>query len=132
MIKRNRAYKKACRSGKLIRSPYQIQATSQYHIQLRVAHEKYLNDVKGGLTPESLGTEPANAGSNGIKRAWSYLKLLITESLGIPALVSNNRVCSSDSAKGEALREQYDSVFIEEDLSNLPLMPPRLTSVSLI
>ena len=78
----------------------------------------------GGLTPESLETEPENAGSNQIKRAWSYLKLLRTESLGIPALVTNNRVCSSDSAKAEALREQYDSVFVEEYLSNLPLMPP--------
>ena len=78
----------------------------------------------GGLTPESLETEPENAGSNRIKRAWSYLKLLRTESLGIPALVTNNRVCSSDSAKAEALREQYDSVFVEEYLSNLPLMPP--------
>jgi len=85
-----------------------------------------------GLTSDSLETEPENAGSNGIKRAWSYLKLLRTESLGIPALVSNNRTCFLYCAKDEALREQYDSVFIEEDLSNLPLMPPRLTSVSLI
>ena len=85
-----------------------------------------------GFTPESLGTEPENVGSNGIKRALSYLKLLRTESLGIPALVSNNRVRSSDSAKAEALRAQYDSVFIEEDRSNLPPIPPRLTSVSLI
>ena len=77
----------------------------------------------GGLTPESLETEPENAGSNRIKRAWSYLKLLRTESLGIPALVTNNRVCSSDSAKAEALREQYDSVFVEEYLCNLPRMP---------
>ena len=105
MIKRNRSYKKACRSGKAV------------HLT------KY---------PESLGTEPENVDSNGIKRALSYLKLLRTESLGIPALVSNNRVRSSDSAKAEALRAQYDSVFIEEDLSNLPLMPPRLTSVRLI
>ena len=85
----------------------------------------------GGLTLESLETEPENAGSNGIKRAWSYLKLLRTESLGIPALVTNNRVCSSDSAKAEALREQYDSVFVEEYLCNLPLMPPSPPTPSL-
>ena len=47
-----------------------------------------------------------------------------TEYQGIPALVSNNCVCSSDSAKAEALREQYNSVFLEEDLRNLPQMPP--------
>ena len=72
----------------------------------------------------SLETEPENAGSNGIKRGWSYLKLLRTKSLGIPALVSNNRVNSLVSTKAEALREQYDSVLIEEDLSNLSLMSP--------
>ena len=78
----------------------------------------------GGLTPESLEIGPKNVGSSGIKRAWSYLKLLHTESQGMPALVSNNHICFLDSAKAEALREQYDSVFVEEDLRNLPQMPP--------
>ena len=123
MNKRNRAYKKACRSGKAVHLAKYKRLCNITTKRLR-AHDKHLNDVMGDLTPESLETEPENAGSNGIKRAWSYLKLLRTESLGIPALVSNNRVCSSDSAKAEALRAQYDSVFIEEDLSNIPLMPP--------
>ena len=124
MNKRNRAYKKACHSGKAVHPTKYKRLRNIITKRLRVAHDKYLNNVMGGLTPESLETEPENAGSNGIKRAWSYLKLLRTESLGIPALVTNNRVCSSDSAKAEALREQYDSVFVEEYLSNLPLMPP--------
>ena len=113
MIKRNQAYKKACRSGKAVHLTKYKRLHNITTKRLRVAHDKYLDDVMAGLTPESLGAEPENAGSNGIKRAWSYLKLLRTESLGIPALVSNNRGCSSDSAKAEALREQYDSVFIE-------------------
>ena len=123
MIKRNRANKKACRSGKAVHLTKYKRRRNVTTKRLRVAHDKYLNDVIAGLTPESLETEPENVGSNGIKRALSYLKLLRTESLGISALVSNKRVCSSDSAKAEALRAQYDSVFIEEDLSNLPLMP---------
>ena len=61
--------------------------------RLCVAHDNDLNDVMGGLTPEFLETEPENAGSNGMKRFWSYLKLLRTESLGILASVSNNLVC---------------------------------------
>ena len=124
MIKRNRANKKACRSGKAVHLTKYKRRRNITTKRLRVAHDKYLNDVMAGLTPESLETEPENAGSNGIKRARSYLKLLRTESLGIPASVSNNRVWSLDSAKAEALREQYDSGFIEDDLSNLPLMPP--------
>ena len=124
MIKRNRAYEEACRSGKAVHLTKYKRRRNITTKRLRVAHDKYLNDVMAGLTPESLETEPENAGSNGIKRARSYLKLLRTESLGIPASVSNNRVRFSASAKAEALRAQYDSVFIEEDLCNLPLMPP--------
>ena len=124
MNERNRAYKKACRSGKAVHLTKYKRRRNITTKRLRVAHDKYLNDVMAGLIPESLGTEPENVGSNGIKPALSYLKLLRTESQGIPASVSNNRVWSSDSAKAEALREQYDSGFIEEDLSNLPLMPP--------
>ena len=124
MIKHNRAYKKACRNGKAVHLTKYKRLRNITTKRLRVAHDKYLNAVMDGLTPESLGTEPENAGSNGIKRARSYLKLFRTESLGILASVSNNRVWSLDSAKAEALREQYDIGFIEEDLSNLPLMPP--------
>ena len=83
-----------------------------------MAHDKYFNNIMGGLTPESLETWLVNAGFNGIKRAWSYLKVLRTESQEIPALVSNNRVCSSNSVKAEAFHEQYNSVFEEEDLGN--------------
>ena len=121
MNKRDRAYKKARRSGKalhLIKYKRPCNTTTK---RLRDAHDKYLSEVMSGLTP---GAGPENAGSNGAKRAWSYLKLLRTESQGIPALVTNNRVCSSDSAKAEALREQYDSVFTEEDLHTLPSVPP--------
>ena len=107
MNKRNRAYKRACRSGKAVHLTKYKRLRNITTKRLRVDNDKYLNNIMGGLTPESLETEPENAGSNGIKRAWSYLKLLRTESLGIPALVTNNRVCYSDSAKAEALREQY-------------------------
>ena len=102
MIKRNRAYKKVCSSGKAVHLTKYKRLPNITTKRLRVSHDKYLNDVIGGLTPESLGTEPENVGSNGIKRAWSYLKLLRTESLGIQASVSNNRVCSSESTKAEA------------------------------
>lgn len=61
---------------------------------LHIAHGKYVNEVMGGSTPESLETGPDNAVCNGIKRAWLYLKLLQTESQGISALVSNNHICT--------------------------------------
>ena len=61
----------------------------------------------GGLQP----ADPGNAIGGGVKRAWSYLKLLRAESSGIPTLFWNNQVCASDRAKADALRQQYESVF---------------------
>ena len=115
MIKRNRAYKKACRSGKAVHLTKYKRRRNITTKRLRVAHDKYLNDVMAGLIPESLGTEPENVGSNGIKPALSYLKLLRTESQGIPASVSNNRVWSSDSAKAFStiLRFGYSAIRLE-------------------
>ena len=48
----------------------------------------------GGLQP----ADPGNAIGGGVKRAWSYLKLLRTESTGIPTLFWNNQVCDSNRA----------------------------------
>lgn len=124
MNKHDRAFEKARHSAKAVHVTKYKQLRNITTKHLCVAHDKYVSEVMGGLTPESLETGPKNVSSSRIKRAWSHLKLLRIESQGIPALVSNTHVCSSDSAKAEALREQYDSVFVEEDLRNLPQMPP--------
>lgn len=57
--------------------PFTLPNTSDFAIygnnkHLCSAHDNYVNEVMGGLTPESLETGPVNAGFNAIKRAWSY------------------------------------------------------------
>ena len=79
-------------------------------------HKKYVNEIMGGLQP----ADPGNTTGGCVKRAWSYLKLLRAESTGIPTLFRNNRVCTSNRAKAEALRQQYESVFTCEDLCAMP------------
>ena len=96
MNKRDRTYiKKARHSSKAVHLTKE-QLCNITTKRLHVAHNRYfflhVNEVMGGSTPESLETGPDNAVSNGIKRAWLYLKLLRTESQGIPALVSNNHI----------------------------------------
>jgi len=86
MNKRDRAYKKATRSGKAVHLTKYKRLRNITTKRMHVAHDKYLDEVMGGLTPESLETGPENAGSNGIKRAWSYLKLLRTKSQRNPSL----------------------------------------------
>ena len=51
----------------------------------------------GGIAPS-----PEGSASVGIERAWSYIKLLRSESMGIPALFWKNRVCANDMSKAEA------------------------------
>ena len=70
-----------------------------------------------------IDTNPNQAGtSTGVKKAWSYLKLLRKESMGIPTLFWNKCVYASDQSKEEALREQYESV--------IPPMATLMTSTS--
>ena len=78
----------------------------------------------GGIAPSPNGST-----SVGIERAWSYIKLLRSESMGISALFWKNRVCANDMSKAEALREQYENVFTWEDLNNVPILPESHTRI---
>ena len=120
MNKRDRAYKKAKRTGKPEHLRIYKQLRNVNVKRLRITHAKYLNEVIGGLSP----ADHDHTLINGAKRAWSYVKLLLAESTGIPTLFWNNAVCATDSAKVEALREQYESVFTREDLSTMPSLGP--------
>ena len=76
------------------------------------------NDVSyRGIVPS-----PRSAGV-GMKREWSYIKLLRSQSMAIPALSWKNRVFANAMSKAEALSEQYESVFKKEDLNNVPILP---------
>ena len=70
-----------------------------------------------GVVPSTSST------SVGMKRAWSYIKLLRAKSMAIPALFWKYRVCANAMSKAEALSEQYESVFKKEDLNNVPILP---------
>ena len=86
---------------------------------MRETHDRYLAEVMGGINPTPT---PNSSSVNGIRRAWSYLKLLRTESNRTPTLFWKSCVCPTDHTKAEALREQYESVFTNEDLENMPGM----------
>lgn len=69
MNKRDRAYKKARRSGKAVHLTKYKRLRNITTKRVCAAQDKYLTEVMGGLTPESLETGPENAGPNRIKRA---------------------------------------------------------------
>ena len=95
-------------------------------------HTRRLNDTTNSTTKEAMGgiaPSPNGSTSVDIERAWSYIKLLRSESMGIPALFWKNRVCANDMSKAEALREQYENVFTWEDLNNVPILPESHTRI---
>ena len=119
MNKRDRAHKKAKRTGKpkdLI-AYKRLRNTSVKRV--RETHNRYLAEVMGSINPAPTSNSSI---VNGAKRAWSYLKLLRTESTGTPTLFWKNCVYPTDLAKAEALGEQYESVFTNEDPEYMPAM----------
>ena len=83
--KRDRANEKARRSGKAVHLLRYDMSHVEHTKRLYVTHGKCLNEVMGGLTPESLEIGPVNAGFNGIKLALLYVKLL----QGVPKVRSS-------------------------------------------
>lgn len=80
---------------------------------IKKSHDAYVNDVLCGLTP-------GDNGSSSSQKAWSYLKSLQSRSTGVPHLVYNSKICTSDCSKVEALCEQFDTAFANEDLLSIP------------
>lgn len=78
----------------------------------------------GGIAPSPNGSTSVD-----IERAWSYIKLLRSESMGIPALFWKSRFSANDMSKAEALREQCENVFTWEDLNNVPILPESHTRI---
>ena len=56
------------------------------------------------------------------KRFWSYIKSRRQDHIGIPTLVQNGNVLTSNVEKANSLSEQFQRVFIKEDLTNIPHM----------
>ena len=88
MNKRNRAYKKACRSGKAVHLTQYKRLRNITTKRLRVAHDKYLKNVMGGLTPESLETEPENSGSKWNQTCLVVPKVALNRIPGNPCLTN--------------------------------------------
>ena len=118
MNNRGRLHKKAKRTGKARQIGAYRQLRNRITKSIRDSRAKYVKEVMG-----SIASSPDGSTCAGIKRAWSYIKLLRSESIGISALFWNNRACANNVSKAEALPEQYKSVFTCEDLNNIPVLP---------
>ena len=101
-------------------APMQIQSLRNVTSKrIRSAHDNYLQELVGGIVQDPSSSPQSYCN---FKRAWSYLKLIRTESTGIPTL-SGDKVCTSDNTKAEALRKHFDSMFTSEKLDAFPHLP---------
>ena len=56
------------------------------------------------------------------KKFWSYVRTKRMDTTGIPVLNVDGKGITADREKAEALSKQYDSVFTNEDLTNIPCL----------
>ena len=58
------------------------------------------------------------------KYLFNYIKRLKKDNIGIEALNNNSKITTNPIEKVEALARQYESVFTNEDKSNIPKILP--------
>ena len=66
---------------------------------LVLSHKNYINNIIGSNLVENA------------RCFWSYVKLKITDNIGVPTLKTATKVCNSDIYKAEAINDHFHSVF---------------------
>ena len=109
MKSRDKLYVKAIRSKSLQDWKRLKDARSKVKQNIYQSHRTYISEIVAA----SLNDSP--------KSFWSYIRALYKEETGIPTLRTNSGLpATSDCAKANVLNEQFQSVFTDEDMQNLP------------
>ena len=110
MKKRKKLYDKAKRTQlPEDRSAYQLPRNT-VNVLLDTAHKNYC----ANLFTESF--------QNNKKQFWSYIKRIQKDHSGVSSLIINGETNSCAKDKARILNNQFESVFTNEDLSNIPIM----------
>ena len=109
MKSRDKLYAKAIKS----KSPQDWKrfkdARSKVKQNIHQSHRTYISEIVAA----SLNDSP--------KSFWSYIRALHREDTGIPTLRTISGLpATSDCAKANVLNEQFQSVYTDEDMQNLP------------
>ena len=114
MRKRERLFKKARKSKNATLWQAYKKYRNSVKKQIEIAHNKYVNEVIGGSLEDGDG-----------KAFWNYIKLNRTDSIGVPPLKDeNNNVIESNRGKANVLNNHFQSVFTNEDTTNIPSKGP--------
>ena len=86
--------------------------------ELIKSHDEYIKGI--------LDTDGKDNGFKISKKFWSYVRSKRRDMTGIPVLKVDGKEITTGREKAEALSEQYDSIFTNEDLIDIPclLTPP--------
>jgi len=117
--KRNKLYNKAKNSGNPNHRQAYISQRSKVQSLIRKSYWKHLEDSITGVD-----TEPADRAH---KRFWRHIKATKRDRVGTAPLKDNGVLISDPKGKAAILNRQYQSVFTNEDISNIPA-PPEMPS----
>ncbi|XP_072046454.1 uncharacterized protein [Amphiura filiformis] len=108
MRKRDRLYSVARKSNSSSKWRSYREYRNALAKTIHQSHINYTNNIIG----DSLSENP--------KTFWSYVKLMKIENLGIPVLRTENKLCTTDEEKAQALNEQFQSVFSSSSARDIP------------
>ena len=109
MRRKQRAHRKAKKSGQSKDWDRFKRLQSEVQRSTRTAHRRYMADVVSNDLKENT------------KRFWSFIKSKRQESTGVAPLINKEGYLHSDSTKkAEILNHQFQSVYMKEDTDNIP------------
>ncbi|CAG2210271.1 ABCC5 [Mytilus edulis] len=88
---------------------------------LEVEHKNYLSNLLE--IKDETNTESPKQGIT--KQFWRYVKSRKQESSGVSTLNVDGQIKEDNTSKAEALNNQFQSVFTEEDMASFPNMGPK-------
>ncbi len=107
--RRQRAYNRQRKTKQDVhRKRYQV-LRNQVKQVIHKAHEDYINDI---LNLENQQKAP--------RKFWSYIRARGKDDVGVAPLMTDDGLVTTGEEKAKVLAKQYESVFTEEDLSNMP------------
>ena len=106
---KQRAYRKARRTGKKRDNERYKRLQSEVQLHIRKSHKGYMQEV----VSDSYKGNP--------KKFWSYIKSAGQEASGVSPLKNEDGFLKSDSpSRANILNRQFESVFTKEDTSTMP------------
>ena len=100
---------------------------SRVQKEIRQAHNNYVANILTLENTDPYDNATTHQSTANRKRFWSYIKNLKRDNNNLSPLKDNGILVSDSKGQANILNNQYQSVFTDEDIVNMPTLPPSTT-----